>query len=63
MISTLFILALASFATATPLKRTPGLVVSLSTPQASIESVHDISLTATVENTVRTLGISALFSA
>ncbi|PVF95094.1 zincin [Serendipita vermifera] len=51
MLSTLFVLALASLAAATPLKRTPGLVVTLSTPEASIESINDISLTATVENT------------
>lgn len=45
-------LALIGMAAASPLKRAPNLVVSLSTGAASINSVDDISLVATVENTV-----------
>ncbi|KIM23540.1 hypothetical protein M408DRAFT_253075 [Serendipita vermifera MAFF 305830] len=44
-------LALSGMAIASPLRRAPNLVVSLSTNAASISSVDDISLVATVENT------------
>ena len=45
-------LLLAALVTASPLKRSPGLVISLSTVESSINSIEDISLVATVENTV-----------
>jgi hypothetical protein len=45
-------LALAGKVVASPLKRAPGLVVSLSTDAASVNSVDEISLVTTVENTV-----------
>ncbi|PVF99290.1 zincin [Serendipita vermifera] len=51
MLVAIFAFALCCLTNATPLKRAPGLVVTLSSNQASINSIGDISLTATVENT------------
>ncbi|KIM29274.1 hypothetical protein M408DRAFT_68091 [Serendipita vermifera MAFF 305830] len=51
MFATTLILLLAGLAVASPLKRAPGLVVSLSAVESTIESIDNIALVATVENT------------
>ncbi|KAG8848736.1 hypothetical protein FRC20_002485 [Serendipita sp. 405] len=45
------LVAFASLAATTPLKRAPNLVVSLSTTSPAIESLDGLTLTAKVENT------------
>jgi hypothetical protein len=45
-------LALAGMVAASPVKRAPSLAVSLSTGAASVNSIDEISLVTTVENTV-----------
>lgn len=52
MLFAIFALTLASLAAASPLKRAPVLVVNVSSGSSSVNSVDDLSLTATVENTV-----------
>jgi hypothetical protein len=52
MLVAVFALSLACLISATPLKRSPELVVKLSSNKISTSSIEDISLTATVENAV-----------
>ncbi|CAG8728837.1 11410_t:CDS:2, partial [Acaulospora colombiana] len=52
MLVAIFALALSCLTSATPLKRAPGLAITLSSNEVSTNSIEDISLTATVENTV-----------
>lgn len=49
--SSLICLTLAAAALATPYKRAEGLVVEVSAPAASINSVNDLTFTASVKNT------------
>ena len=49
--SSLICLTLAAVALATPYKRAEGLVVEVSPPAASVNSVNDLTFTASVKNT------------